>query len=112
MIWFLIEYLYEGEIWPYDVKASCKNEAIDLFKRTDIYQSGECTIKSISIMNASQARIAQKNYARIMSNNKTYAERLEELEMEDDEFKTTPLYRRLLQFYRERMETTNNEGVS
>lgn len=103
MIWFLIEYLYEGEIWPYDVKASSENEAIDLFKQTEVFQSEKCSIKSVSIMNASQARIAQKNYDRIMSNRKSYEERLKELEIEDDEFKNTPMYRRLKQHYTERM---------
>ena len=103
MIWFFIEYLYDGEIWPYDVKASTENEAIVLFKRTDIYQSGDCSIKSVSIMNESQARIAQKNYDRIMSNRKSYEEKLMELDLENDEFKKTPMYRRLKQYYTERM---------
>lgn len=102
MNWYLIEYLYEGEIFHYDIKASSENDAIDLFKRT-VYISGEYTIKSVSIMNESQARITQKNYDRIMSNRKSYEEKLKELDLENDEFKKTPMYRRLKQYYTERM---------
>lgn len=110
MIWYLIDFCHAGDNWQFDVKASSADEAIDKFQETEAYQSGDCRINSISAMTKTQAHIAQKNYDRIMSNRKSYEERLKELEAEDEEFKITPLFSRLLRLYRERMKADTNDG--